>query len=282
VPFGVRGLFLARGAVLKGSPGWRGYSKRTLVPMKRLSLFAALSGLALFIAAAPAQTPRPRFEPLRIIDQSNLPLFPHDLIQIGVREGEARVAFSVDAAGKIEDVLPVAYTSPEFAEATVSAVRRWKFAPARFQGEPVSSSTEIRVTFEIQGTTVVSLTPSDSIASWLHSVSKFDRSYRPRLLSELDRIPTPLAAPAPSYPNQLAQQGRSGSVTVMFYIDEKGNVRLPSVRSEDDSELGALAITAVQQWKFEPPTCRRQTVLVRATQVFNFRPAPPPTAQNSR
>ena len=43
----------------------------------------------------------------------------------------------------------------------------------------------------------------------------------------------------------------------------------------DHPELASLAIDAITTWKFEPPLCRRQPVLVRAQQVFKFEPDKP-------
>ena len=97
-----------------------------------------------------------------------------------------------------------------------------------------------------------------------------DDVYRPHSLKELDRIPTPIAAPSPGFPARFAHGG-AGQVTVSFYIDEDGAVRLPSVDESDDPDLAAAAIDALRNWKFEPPTWKRRPVLVRASQQFNFR-----------
>ena len=62
-------------------------------------------------------------------------------------------------------------------------------------------------------------------------------------------------------------------------------MRVPSVSVEDDSLLTSLAVAALRQWRFEPPTRNGNPVLVRASQVFNFggsakpAPAPAPAAQ---
>jgi TonB family protein len=71
----------------------------------------------------------------------------------------------------------------------------------------------------------------------------------------------------------LVKKGVRGKVTVDFYITEEGVVRLPSVSPYDDSQLTALAIEALRQWKFEPPTRNGKPILVKASQVFNFGPA---------
>jgi outer membrane biosynthesis protein TonB len=47
-------------------------------------------------------------------------------------------------------------------------------------------------------------------------------------------------------------------------------VRVPAVSINDDSVLTALAVAALRQWRFEPPTRNGSPVLVKASQVFNF------------
>ena len=59
-----------------------------------------------------------------------------------------------------------------------------------------------------------------------------------------------------------------------FYIDETGHVRLPAVSretNEADEELSAAAVTAVEQWQFEPPVSKGKPVFVLAHQDFDFK-----------
>jgi TonB family protein len=95
-------------------------------------------------------------------------------------------------------------------------------------------------------------------------------NYHPCTLKELDRIPTPLAAPAPYYTPELLASGLRGKVTVDFYIDESGMVRMPAVSDADRRDLATLAVMAVRQWRFEPPLRKGNPVLVKARQVFTF------------
>jgi TonB family protein len=249
--------------------------------MKTFTLTASV--LAFVLGAGPAlaqmRMGSPAFEPLRVVETS-LPVFPYELTQLGIREGEVRVAFSVDTKGRIDDSIAVAYTHPEFARITLAAMKRWRFEPARYHGQPIDSASEISVKFETEGTVVVSLTPSELINARISSLLDSNAGYRPRALSELDRIPTPIAAPSPGYPARYAKPGTQGSVTVAFYIDEAGAVRLPSVSADEDPELAAAAISALKNWKFEPPTCKGRPVLVRASQQFNFR-SPEATASTA-
>lgn len=237
------------------------------------SLTSAATVLALILSAGPTAAQIPAapvsFEPLRVT-QTSLPVFPYEMTLRGIREGDVRVAFSVDATGKMDDCLAVAYTQPEFARITVSAMKRWKFEPARYHGQPIASASEIEVKFATEGTVVVSLTASDVLNAQLTKLFGQGNGYRPRALSELDRIPTPISAPSPLLPERFARPGTVGSVTVSFYIDETGAVRLPNVSPDADPDLAASAVSAMHNWKFEPPTCKGRPVLVKATQQFNF------------
>lgn len=67
-----------------------------------------------------------------------------------------------------------------------------------------------------------------------------------------------------------------GDVTVSFYIDEQGAVRMPYVLGQPNLELADLAVEAVRQWKFEPPTRQGRPVLVHAQQLFRFNRATAP------
>lgn len=244
-----------------------------------------LSALALALALTPARAQvgsaaNSRVGSLRAIEKET-PVYPHSLIVLGIRDGECRVAISVDKSGKLDDVLPVEYTRPEFAEATVAAIRHWTFEPARFDGVPVDAATEVDVKFAVEGTIVVSVTVSESWAARLQQLLLSNADYyRPRSLHELDRIPVPITTSSPRYPVRLTKPGASARVSVDFYIDESGTVRLPSVDADQDPELAAAAIDALRRWKFEPPTCKGHPVLVRASQLFNFQAPARTTARN--
>jgi TonB family protein len=237
--------------------------------MKTLSALLLLASASIGCVAAEGPAGPAGLQALKIV-AGNPPIFPVEMVQQGVREGEARVAFSVDVNGRVEDCLPVAYTNAEFARVSVAALKRWRFEPARYQGQPVAAVSDLVVRFEIEGTVIVSLNSAESIGVMMRSMIHEDE-YRPRTLKELDRIPAPLTAPSPIFPPQLARPG-GAHVTVSFYIDETGTVRLPSVNATDDANLGGFAIDAVRNWKFEPPTCKGRPVLVRASQRFNFHP----------
>ncbi len=110
------------------------------------------------------------------------------------------------------------------------------------------------------------------------TIAPNSQAFMARTLSQLDRTPTPIKIVRPAYPKTLARSSRGGHVTVEFYIDEQGHVRMPSVDRqtiEANEELAAAAVTAVEQWQFEPPLLKGRPVLTLAQQDFSFKPPAP-------
>lgn len=245
--------------------------------MKLLTLISALSGLAMvLVTPALADSINPVRQPVKIIQTTEI-YFPHYLVRTN-RTGEARIVINVDDQGNLVDLLPVAYTKKGFADAAVDGMKTWKYEPARIDGKAISSVSEVNVSFSATGV-VVDMTMSEAVQSFYALAYNPERlEYRPRNMREIDRIPVPVNVVRPSYPAGLAKAGAVGQVTVSFYIDETGTVRMPAIVKADDIRLAEQALVALVQWKFEPPTCYGAPVLVHANQVFNFVPDPKPAA----
>ena len=212
------------------------------------------------------------WQSMRILNTAD-PVFPVHLLQIGAMEGEARVVINTDADGKLADWLVIGYTRPEFADAAVTAIKRWKFEPGRLQGTPVGTTVELSFYFEAKGVVISTSSPADVLEARFMRFRSGRNIYQPCSPRELDRAPAPIVTIAPRYPGELAKQGVKGAVTIEFFIDETGAVRLPAGVSTENKVLTALALDAVKQWRFAPPTSNGKGVLVKASQEFHFNTA---------
>jgi TonB family protein len=234
--------------------------------MKPLLLsLAVLCGSA---AVLPAQNPIRGFQSMRI-EANSMPDFPATLIARGVTRGTVRIVVKVNEQGRLEDWLVIGYSEPALARTAVESLKRWKFVPARINQEPVTAQTEVIFHFRAEGVVV-----SQNMVEHFLSRSRAEDpplAYEPCTLRELDRIPTPIHVVSPVYTPEMAQRGLAGDIVIEFFIDEKGQVRLPVIPGEQDAELASAVIQAVSQWTFEPPTRRGQPVLVQARQRFQFR-----------
>ena len=230
---------------------------------------------ALCAGSLPAQLPGQNkdFQSVKIIETTT-PAFPEDLIPTYHNGGYARVEISVTEEGKLGEWLVTGYTHRRFADAALEAIKDWAYEPARLMGEPISVSITLTFNFEVKGV-VISSTGADLIAARFAEMLGERDAYTTCTLRELDRIPVPRNTVVPAYPKTLADRGVHGEVTVEFYIDEQGTVRMPFVVGRPDNTLANLAVDAVRQWSFEPPTRDGRPVMVHVRQPFRFKPTAP-------
>jgi TonB family protein len=231
-------------------------------------LFIALSGP---LPAAPGDS---REENYGIgINQDTVLAFPFSMMVTGILNGEARIVISVDAAGKLIDTLVVGYTNMAFAESAVKALQQWSFEPSRVRGRPSASRADVLFIFKSDIGVMVESLPGTPDSSLLRDLRE-RYSYTASQLKDLDHIPTPLHVVPPAAV-KTGLRGGKRTVTVEFYIDEAGKVRMPAIGREDpDDAYAAAAVAAVEQWQFEPPVRKGRRVLVLARQDFSFVPKP--------
>jgi TonB family protein len=203
------------------------------------------------------------------IEATVVPVFSPSLIANGVTEGRVALAIAVDANGAVTDWLPLGYSHRQLVEPCVEALKHWKITPARVDGQPVPAQTDL----------VIEVTASGTLRT--HNIMEEAAAQQRRLglaqfpnhiltASEIDRTPVPIATVPPKYAEEAKHDGVQGKVEVRFYIDEKGDVRMPSVVDDPHPYLAEKALEAVRQWKFQPPTLRGTPVTVAASQEFNF------------
>lgn len=224
---------------------------------------------ALLVPAAPVLA---QFESVRFASDNDMPPYPPSLQMAGITRGYAIVATSIDPEGKVQDVLLLAHTHPRLAEAALTALRGWRFIPARLDGTPVPVQTELRIDFSLEGAVITSNAMDHFFYDNFENAG--DRTPTRQLCpaSRLDRQPARVAGDSPAYAKAASRDGVTGRVQVHFYIDERGEVRLASADPDATVHpyLQEQAVQAVRGWKFEPPTSRGRPVMVAALQDFNF------------
>jgi TonB family protein len=234
-----------------------------------LLLFATV-----FTFAVSATAATPDYVPMKVI-QTDAVIHPRRATDMGVTSGEVHISVQVDETGKLTDLLVTAYTHPLLAESAVQALKRWNYEPAWLHGKPRGATVDLTFIFEHKGLVVVDLTVTSYVQLRDVQLRPNAYTYGARTLRQLDRIPTPTKVVQPAYPVEAGQKQQTAVVTVFFFIDEQGRVRLPAVSretSEMNDALAAAAVNAVSQWQFEPPLSKGVPVLVAARQDFNFKP----------
>lgn len=205
------------------------------------------------------------------INQTEPAEFPNTALMDGIHTGKVRLIVSVDAEGRLVDHLVVAYTNKVFVGSAVRAVKAWTYEPARVRGRARASRVDLVFAFKADLVVMV----QNSAQNFMKDIFAERYEFSPSLLRDLDHIPTPVHVVSPTIPNGLLAEGEERVVTVEFYIDQEGKVRIPAVSREDaDDRMAAVAVTAVEQWRFEPPVRKGAPVLVLAQQDFHFMAKP--------
>lgn len=232
------------------------------------TVLAALAATVLAaVGSAQNISAEPAHQPLKII-QTVAPAYPPGQLLAGTTEGEARIAISVDETGRLTEWLVLAFSDRAFADAALAALRQWRFEPARRADGPVSARSELTFNFEAHGV-VISHTVSSFMQAYLRRLERH-YAYAPCARAEIDQPPALANFVPPAYGKDMARRGIAGSVTVEFYIDETGAVRLPAIVASDHDDLSALTVDALRHWKFAPPTRNGHPVLVKVQQRFDF------------
>jgi TonB family protein len=243
-------------------------------PFSRPLLGAALLAALLSPASRAGAAPADEDSGVVIHQTGRVLVFPPKALSEGVPSGEVQVVLSVDAKGGLTDCLVVGYTLPEFAEAATAALKTWTYEPAHVHGRARASRLDLLITFKSEINVLV-------VSASLHFFERVSNewgsySYKTCKLADLDRIPTPVHVIQPVLSKTDADRAGVHVVTVEFFIDEEGRVRVPTVAREfADDAYAAAMVAAVEQWRFEPPQRRGHPVLVLAQQDFNFRSKPP-------
>jgi TonB family protein len=88
------------------------------------------------------QIPQPRFR--------TPPTYPVEMRQAGVT-GQVVIDFVVNDAGDVHSAFAAKSSRPEFEEAAVTAVSKWKFQPGRKSQLPVNTRMQIPIVFSLAG-----------------------------------------------------------------------------------------------------------------------------------
>lgn len=221
--------------------------------------------------------------------------FPASAANQGIFDGRATIGLMLDENGRVVDVIPISYSAKAFVDAIVAGVREEQFTPRRISGVAVPSPLLVSNRFtggynrlgppgsdpyRTGMTPVSAMTPMEAIQAQANRIMNPDGSrliYEPHSEFAIDGGELRLtAATVPQVPaGYTPPRGKMPKVLVTFYVDEKGNVRLPNVDSTPSPLLVVPTLDAIAKWTFVPPTIKGKPVLVIALRGITFNPASP-------
>ncbi len=86
------------------------------------------------------QIPQPTYQPP--------PQYPYEMKRSGTT-GTVEVGFIVDTGGNVRDAYIIRSTSPEFEDASLQAIRKWRFRPGKKSGKNVNTKMKQPFSFTL-------------------------------------------------------------------------------------------------------------------------------------
>ncbi len=198
------------------------------------------------------------------------PVLPPNAANTGITEGFAVIVFIVDNKGKQFDFVDFASSHSAFARSSIRAIKRWEFAPRIVDGVAYASRVFVKVSYDLGrgGGGIVDASIIDE--SMIKNKSINRQYFTVQDINDLDFEPKIIKSKSPVYPLEMLEAEASGQVLVEFFIDTKGNVRAPGLKSSSNDYFAISALTAIRNWKFQSPIKNGKPVTARAYQPFLF------------
>jgi len=210
----------------------------------------------------PARNGSARAELAPALQQAVWPVYPAALLRGGVT-GSARVRARIGAQGEVNEVELLAASHPDFGRAAVAMMQAWRFDPPGAAGRRDALEYEQRFSAARPADSGVPASATQLLERLALGGTAATGVAGVAGAGDLDAPLRPLLQVQPSVPPSLRQARVAGSATVEFYVDAQGRVLLPELASASHEEFGWAALTAVNQWRFEPPRRGGQPVVAR-------------------
>jgi len=228
-----------------------------------------------FISSLSAEEPGSR--PIRVEGYLE-EVIPSQLKSMLLENPSVQFLITVNEEGTLVDYLATHATHYELLDRAENRLRRAEFSPALSGGVPVQDSTEVWVTFfdpeqRAFHSGLISLpygsSSMDAAVRWMSEASKDSLKYRSSKPSELDR---PLEITGERILVMTDAEGRpaEGECVVEFYVNHRGEVRLPRIVTSDNDTVSMSALLTAREMRFAPITRNGHPTYVKVRQPMGF------------
>ncbi|WP_236919065.1 energy transducer TonB [Ereboglobus luteus] len=207
-------------------------------------------------------------EPERVIMVD--PVFPYELATTG-KSGEAVVRFTVSDTNKIRDIEVLSASDPECGRSLVAALEGSYIKAGTKTLKPASLRMTWRHVFkQPPAEPVINANGEIAESSEMRMIRHLANGNEVLGARGLDGRPRPVWRAAPVPPRAFAGKEVKGETTIEFIIDREGRACLPRIVQASHPEFGWAAVTALNQWVFDPLTRGGQPTEARVRVPFSF------------
>ena len=205
----------------------------------------------------------------KLLVERVVPQYPEAGITNRIQNNEL-LSIRIDGQGNVA-AAQVKSGHPAFAQASLDAVKQWKYQPYLVNGSPVPVETTALIAYRFYGPNDFS-TPKEAFFSVVAMATAEGMPVESKPLqvgrNQLEELLT--SRTEPQYPEEAKNKHIQGDVVIYIRIDKQGHVANLSPVSGNHMLVQA-ALDAVKQWTYKPFEVRGDAVEVESTVLVPFR-----------
>lgn len=183
-------------------------------------------------------------KPPRLIKKVD-PVYPEEARKERV-DGVVIVEATTDIKGNVARVKVLRSKDLLLNQASIDAIRQWKYEPMIIEGKPRGVIFTVTVRFKLEDR------KTEEFEKGAVKAGEGEEIKPPKLLKKVD----------PIYPEEAKKAMVQGVVLLKVRVNEEGFVERILVLKSESSLLNEAAIDAVKQWKYEPLYLKGKPTLV--------------------
>lgn len=187
--------------------------------------------------------------------------WPSELIGTDI-EGRVALELVIDETGVVKDAFVRESNNPLSDRAALNAALKWKFRPGKIDGKIAAMRIVHTVEF---------VAPKGGQPLWRIFQSRYGAAGTEEAAPSL---PRPINTQFPLYPLAAALAYRTGYVSAVLSIDERGEVEEVKITQSSDDELAGSVRASLETWTFSPAR-RTDGTPVKTTLSIGYDFAPP-------
>ncbi len=217
------------------------------------------------------------YSPPKLLHRLEVPI-SEDLRHLHLENPMVVYRVVVHADSTILDYLATEATHFDLLESAEKKLSAAEFEPAKMDGKPVTGKIAIAVIFfdpvqrawQMGGISMPMGSSSiEGIDRRINMVAAEKNRYVESLQNELDE-PLRMLKSELCMVHPPGEPMETGKVTVEYYVNRKGEVRLPRIIKSDGQYLSLSALETLKRTLFAPPSRNGMPTYVKVRQPFNF------------
>jgi TonB family protein len=199
-------------------------------------------------------------------------IMPISLHNTNLQEPKVVARIQVGENGMVEDLVVLEASHIELIDRAERLIRRARFDVGELRGNEALRFELILPFLYPAELGMFNKTASENVETSIHAIRNRDESVRFYKPGELDEPLKVLDAGEIYVPRNEAGESLEGEAKVKFYVNHRGQVRLPRIESSTSEEMALAAMATVRDMQFPPPTVEGKPAVTALRMPYEARP----------